>query len=145
MINFFQSFRENASMRSDCKRCWIIFPKSFEEICGFLKTRIQGEFGIECRYTTYRGIDKAKLSELSKIFQEPCILIVGYTGELSREVCYKLGLAHGCQRQVILVRFQSVSEIKRHDIPACVRANFLMSYPLEDPSSFLDELFDLLK
>lgn len=145
MRNFAAAFRDGAAMRKDSKKCRIIFPSYLSELFKPLNGFIRNKFDIDCSAIPYEKIDKAKISEISKVFQEPCILIIGYGGEISHEVCYKLGLAHGYKKQVILVRVHELDESSNHYIPNCIRANFIMCLVPENLSQFTVAISNLLE
>jgi hypothetical protein len=144
---FSQPSQEKVSLKSDCRKCWIIFPKSQRDLCNLLIGYIHVNFKIACDYILYESLDKSKTLKINEAFQEACVLIMGYEGELSYELCYKLGLAHGCRKQLILVRLYSPSESKNQRIPDFIRANFFLSCELRgevEINVFVDEMLDIL-
>ena len=129
--------RSREKKTAERETLYIIFPSSHHELCLTTAEYIHRTFKVTCVAIEYRENNKKKtFEEVEKFLRVHCILIVGYKGRLTPENCYKLGIAHGHMKQVILVNLSPIEEIRKDGttyylsgVPKYVRRQFLITYP----------------
>jgi len=130
--------------KSLINKCCIVFPCSHSKLCNFIAKHISEKFQIECIAIKHKRFDKKTISQIEKILREVCILVVGYNEKITPENCYKLGIAQGFSRQVVLINL-SPSQVLApngsigyvNDIPKYVRYQFLILFLDDSPQEFV--------
>jgi hypothetical protein len=82
---------------------YIIFPLNYEHIGKDISDSINKSIKINCSSIPYENNDKEILEKIKNSVHENCILVIGYSGELTSHNCYKLGMAYAHGKVVILV------------------------------------------
>jgi hypothetical protein len=151
MIKFRGIFKKKElKSQFSLQKVYVVFPSSEREICYMIAQHVSSKFSIQCDAVEYDALDKKKLKDIEKIFQEACILIVIYKGEFTLENSYKLGIAHAHKRKVVLVNLQPIQEEDNgkircfREVPKFIRYHFSILYKEEPRDQFLNELENIV-
>ena len=124
-------FRKKHKNTSQVTNFYIVFPHSHGNIGCFMANHLSQKFPITCTSITYKKFDKVISGKIEKETQEACILVIGYTGIITAENCYKLGIANARKKQIILINLcpQKDENCKNRyilGIPNYIRYHFLV-------------------
>jgi hypothetical protein len=119
----FQSiFRRRKKFKRKYKYLCIVFPEPYGELCDFIAERIGRKFLISCISIKYNRVGRQAIEQIESFLDHSCILIIGYTGELTSENFYKIGMAHARKGLVGLVDLCPTNEVSERFIkgdPIC--------------------------
>ena len=107
-------------------RCYIVFPLDLNSYSELVLRTIKEKFDMPCENNVYQyeKLTKNTIKNINKQLQHTCIFILGYSGSLNHENCYKLGLAHASQSCVILIQVNPSNK----KIPSYIKCNFILYF-----------------
>ena len=136
--------------KREYENCYIVFSDVCQTKANYIAARIMEEFSLNCKVITYPIRKNEEMNKLDNYLQNDCILILGDLDLFSEQNCnklenfYKLGLAHGRDRPVILINFTENIELNQNNIPPYIKYDFIIYSPPVVPEKVIIQIHQIL-